>query len=344
MSKNKRKKSFIFYEDWAMILSDYPDEMRLRFYDAIVGYALFGKEPDDLPGFRFVQSQIDRDIEKYDRICERNRKNGENGGAPVGNDNARKTTQNNPKQPKTTQTTQNNLDNDNDNEDDNDIKENSPKGLQKKDELSFDLVSISDRKDMFRTTLSPYIPKYGQKMVDDFALYWTTEISPNVMRFEAERTFSIHGRLATWFKRSMTTLKSVTDIDGKSALYGIDWDKVSSWFRNLGLPLAKLTDKRKLAYISIFDCYGGDMVRIRDALSRFTEEVRKSDWILGNGSSPPKDFEWLFTLDNFLKVIEGRYKNNPKTRENEDNTKRQEDRRKTFISEHSNGKPHNSEF
>ena len=46
---------------------------------------------------------IDENREKYIRKVERNRQNGKKGGAPVGNQNAQKTTQNNPTVEKTTQ-------------------------------------------------------------------------------------------------------------------------------------------------------------------------------------------------------------------------------------------------
>ena len=59
--------------------------------------------------FMSLQQRIDRD--KYDKMCERNRKNGAKGGAPKGNQNARK-------QPKTTQNKPNDNENENENEND----------------------------------------------------------------------------------------------------------------------------------------------------------------------------------------------------------------------------------
>ena len=48
-----------------------------------------------------VQNRADHYKESFDRVDEKNRINGAKGGAPKGNQNAKKTTQNNPKQPKT---------------------------------------------------------------------------------------------------------------------------------------------------------------------------------------------------------------------------------------------------
>ena len=224
------------------------------------------------------------------------------------------------------------------------IKENSPYRTTKESGVSFDVVSLKDRKKNFGESLSPYIPKYGQDMVDEFFLYWTKEVEPDKMRFEKQNTFSISGRLATWFKNQMTTRQQVLDIETKTAMFGIDWDKVVTWYRGLGLPLTKLTDKRKMAYIMMFSSFDGDKVRIRDALKKFTDEVKKSDWLLGKSNKSAKDFEWFFTIDNFLKIIEGRYRNDKKPEKNENDSTRQADRRKTFISEAQNDKPHNADF
>ena len=65
-----------------------------------------GEDPevddDILMAYEFMSLQQRLDREKYDKIVERNRKNGQKGGAPKGNQNARKnpkTTQNNPNKP-----------------------------------------------------------------------------------------------------------------------------------------------------------------------------------------------------------------------------------------------------
>ena len=123
------KQSMIFYASWKEALKDLPDSVRLEVYEAAIDFAMSGEEPE-LSGtaalaFSFIRQDIIRDMQKYERICERNRANGKKGGAPAGNRNASKaeSTQNNPNNPvgaKSTQTTQNNP-NDNDNEDDNDI-------------------------------------------------------------------------------------------------------------------------------------------------------------------------------------------------------------------------------
>ncbi len=166
------------------------------------------------------------------------------------------------------------------------------------------------------------------------------------MRFERQATFSVGGRLATWKKNGMNTSEAVTDIESKTRQYQIDWDKVKSWYTGLGLVMERWTERRKRAYISVFDSYGGDIGRFKEAIIRFGHEVKQSDWILGLSGSPMRDFEWLFTPDNFTCVIDGKYrKNNNLIRyQNEKDSTRQSDRRKTFITEADNEKERVLEF
>lgn len=155
------KQSMIFYASWKEALKDLPDSVRLEVYEAAIDFAMSGEEPE-LSGtaalaFSFIRQDIIRDMQKYERICERNRANGKKGGAPAGNRNASKaeTTQNNPNNPvgaKSTQTTQNNP-NDNDNEDDNDIYISSDK--------SSDISTESD-------ALSPAAPQIDLKQLAKF--------------------------------------------------------------------------------------------------------------------------------------------------------------------------------
>lgn len=157
------KQSMIFYASWKEALKGLPDSVRLEVYEAAIDFAMSGDEPE-LSGtaalaFSFIRQDIIRDMQKYERICERNRANGKKGGAPAGNRNASKaeTTQNNPNNPvgaKSTQTTQNNPnDNDNDNEDDNDVYISSDK--------SSDISTESD-------TLSPATPQIDLKQLAKF--------------------------------------------------------------------------------------------------------------------------------------------------------------------------------
>jgi len=111
------KNSFIIYHDYKDILADLTDEQVGKLLRAMFDYEIDQKEPNFTGSlsiaFKFIKKDLDHNLTKYKNICERNTLNGKKGGAPKGNQNARKeekTTQNNPKQPKTTL-----YDNDNDN-------------------------------------------------------------------------------------------------------------------------------------------------------------------------------------------------------------------------------------
>lgn len=100
------KDNFIFYRQWWESIRELDPEQQSRVYDSLMRFAFDEIEPTDTVAravTTLMRSTIKRDLEKYERMCERNRANGTKGGAPKGNGNARKrATENKPKQPKTT--------------------------------------------------------------------------------------------------------------------------------------------------------------------------------------------------------------------------------------------------
>ena len=70
------KLGFVFRFEWAEILSEYPAELRLAVYDAIIRYAETG-EVDSLDdgaarmAFSFIRNDVNYDSEKYQAECER---------------------------------------------------------------------------------------------------------------------------------------------------------------------------------------------------------------------------------------------------------------------------------
>lgn len=100
----ENRKSFLFYRSFVEAGRQIPEDKRLAYYEAIFTYALDGikPDPDEDPlikiAFSFIEPLVEASLKKYE--------NGKKGGAPVGNQNARK---NNQKQPKNNQeTTENN--------------------------------------------------------------------------------------------------------------------------------------------------------------------------------------------------------------------------------------------
>ena len=121
------KDSTIFYQGQVDICRRHLDAEQFgRLMGALFDLAGDGEPEvdDDIAlAFEFMALQQNIDRAKYERICERNRLNAKKGGAPKGNQNARKTTQNNrsvEKQPNAKKNNPNDNENDNDNDNDND--------------------------------------------------------------------------------------------------------------------------------------------------------------------------------------------------------------------------------
>jgi len=106
--KNKKRDSLVLYRDWVESIRKFSVEERGAVYDAIVDYALDGKLPtvSELKmAVHFLIPAIDRNNSNWSKSREIKRINGLKGGAPVGNQNARKQ----PKQPVNVNDNNNNL-------------------------------------------------------------------------------------------------------------------------------------------------------------------------------------------------------------------------------------------
>lgn len=119
------KDSFVFYRSFFNSLEKCPTEIQLPLFKAIARYALDYSEPDfsDSPHMQFAEAvwegikpQIQANHKRFQNGC-KGAEFGKRGGAPKGNQNAKKTT---PKQPLINPKTTPNLNvNENDNENDN---------------------------------------------------------------------------------------------------------------------------------------------------------------------------------------------------------------------------------
>ena len=86
--------SFIFYKSFRDALQEVSEDVRLQIYDAIVDYSLGITDKIEFRGIAkiawlLIKPQLDANIKRY--------KNGCKGGAPKSNQNARKTTEKQPK-------------------------------------------------------------------------------------------------------------------------------------------------------------------------------------------------------------------------------------------------------
>lgn len=96
----KQRDSFIFYRSFFEAIEEVEAESQLPIYRAIAMYALDKKEPK-LTGlgkvlWRLIKPQIDANWQRFENGC-KGGEHGFKGGAPMGNQNARKQPQNNPK-------------------------------------------------------------------------------------------------------------------------------------------------------------------------------------------------------------------------------------------------------
>ena len=72
MGQEIKRKSFVFNIEWQEVLMDYPPEVRLEVYDAIIEYVASGTLSELKPlakmAFSFIKKQIDYNNDKYDDI------------------------------------------------------------------------------------------------------------------------------------------------------------------------------------------------------------------------------------------------------------------------------------
>ena len=83
MGQEIKRKSFVFNIEWQEVLMDYPPEVRLEVYDAIIEYVASGTLSDLKPlakmAFSFIKKQIDYNNDKYDDIVAKRSEAGKKG-------------------------------------------------------------------------------------------------------------------------------------------------------------------------------------------------------------------------------------------------------------------------
>ena len=85
------RESFVIYKNWAEAINLLPEEFQIETYKALVEYGLTGKIPDNVSAICNAMlvsfsKDMERNIERYNLAVQ----NGQKGGAPRGNQNARK--------------------------------------------------------------------------------------------------------------------------------------------------------------------------------------------------------------------------------------------------------------
>ena len=112
---------FTFFENFKETADKLPDDLRLKFYDAITDYAFKGEEPDDA----IIGALVNAFKPSLDKVDNRGGAR-EGSGAPKGNQNAIKTIKNN----------QNNQDNSRNNQNNQSFQENKKEEDRNKKEIN----------------------------------------------------------------------------------------------------------------------------------------------------------------------------------------------------------------
>ena len=183
--------SFVFYSSFlkairAIKKRDIQAELAL----AIIEYGITGETAECgemvSMAMELIKPQLEANNQKYI--------NGLKGGAPKGNQNAKKEKEqpkNNQKtteeQPKNNQKQPNENVNENDN-----VNEEEKKYIKK--EKSFKEFTEQD----FKEELKLHSEKYSKEMLKDFFIYWTEPNEKGKMKFQLQKTWSTAGRLSTW--------------------------------------------------------------------------------------------------------------------------------------------------
>jgi hypothetical protein len=143
------KKSFLIHIDSLLVLNEMTDEQAGKLLKAIHAYHTGSQYETDLltrVAFAPFKAQFDRDLESYEKTCERNKTNGAKGGRPK--------TEDNPTEPKETQKTHSvnsepkKPDNDNDKDSEKDKEKDNKKiksSSGKPDSLSHDFLEVYNK-------------------------------------------------------------------------------------------------------------------------------------------------------------------------------------------------------
>ncbi|MDR2065715.1 MAG: DUF6291 domain-containing protein [Prevotellaceae bacterium] len=182
--------SFIFYKSWYNAIRDLPNDVRLEVYESAMrcafGETVEGLKPLANVAFNFIKDDIQRQKQSYQSVVLKNKENGKKGGAPKGNQNAKKQRDEElEKQPKTTQNNPNNP-NDNDNDNDNDFKSSIISNeitLPKSDSGSVDKERfvkfqkwINDNAPNVSKMKEPFTDKQFNAIIDDYEMQDITDL------------------------------------------------------------------------------------------------------------------------------------------------------------------------
>ena len=91
-----RKNNVIFWSDWDEAIRTLPEQEQAEGYRAVLDYAMnetpyTGHSIGIKMLMQFLKPRIDEQTERYNKVCERNRENGQKGGRPKNPEKPQKT-------------------------------------------------------------------------------------------------------------------------------------------------------------------------------------------------------------------------------------------------------------
>lgn len=298
---SKKRDTFIFKKSWADALKKRSTAVQLEVYNAIVSYAVDGIIPEISEiaevVFDFIRIEIDENNTKYEETVKKRREagrrgmesrwNGKNGEVkqeelPVYEEDGNKYNKSNTEKQSVIKVTNDNKDNKcyqnvtNVTDSDNDsVSVNILTGI-KKETISSEIVKKEDE------LLSPLSVEEAEVIEDDGLdlIDESIVVQPRNGRIDYARIVNLYRTIC---------------VNGKEASLS---------------DIRELNDNRKKKVKSRF----GEMGKSYEKIGEVFHAVMESDFLVGkNDRGWAADFDWIFqNKNNWLKVLEGRYRNRDK--------------------------------
>lgn len=181
------KPSFLLHKDSLLILKKLSDEQAGKLFKAIAQYQTEGTVPEldfalDLAILPFI-NQFKRDEESYQKVVDRNQKNGQSGGRPAKEPKKPSGLSGNPKNPSKPK------------------KPDSVKEKENVNENDIDTPSaLENRRNEFYQTVFAFAQRYDELMLNKFYRYWSQQSMHDKTKlgFETEKMWDTESRLQSW--------------------------------------------------------------------------------------------------------------------------------------------------
>jgi hypothetical protein len=177
------------------------------------------------------------------------------------------------------------------------------------------LIKSDAKLERFFNLLSALNESFGKSLFNfhkNTNLFWKIETSIilDLMDYEFKRPRRTRGVPTAKKENKKKNKKQEIEIRNSAELNTaskIDFQfYMDTWNNTLGqslTPIRALTDKRKTMIRTLLKKYP------EFSLDDYLKEIKASDFLCGS-TEWKADFDWCFKHSNYLKVIEGRYKNN----------------------------------